>query len=159
MNNYRVPVEEGMIRLFARAIGDANPRFAAGDSATPVEIAAVDAPPTFVQVGMQFDPTYAYRPVPGQPWMGSGKEPSGDPDRLKEGTLLHAEQSFQYFQSLHPGVMLQATTFDGKSWEKRGRNGTLRFREIITEYHTPDGELAIRATMTVVTPRGTRNDA
>jgi N-terminal half of MaoC dehydratase len=90
VHQYRVPVEEGMIRLFTRAIGDANPRFAAGDSATPDEIAAVDAPPTFVQVGMQFDETYEYRPVAGQPWMGSGKEPSGDPVRLKDGTLLHA---------------------------------------------------------------------
>jgi hypothetical protein len=35
MNTYRVPVEEGMIRLFARAIGYANPRFAGGDLETP----------------------------------------------------------------------------------------------------------------------------
>jgi hypothetical protein len=35
MNTYRAPVEEGMIRLFARAIGDANPRFAASDLETP----------------------------------------------------------------------------------------------------------------------------
>jgi hypothetical protein len=90
VHQYRVPVEEGMTRLFTRAIGDANPRFAAGDSATPDETAAVDAPPTFVQVGMQFDETYEYRPVAGQPWMGSGKEPSGDPVRLKDRTLLHA---------------------------------------------------------------------
>jgi N-terminal half of MaoC dehydratase len=142
MNQYRVPVEEGMIRLFARAIGDANPRFAAGDSATPDEIAAVDAPPTFVQVGMQFDETYEYRPVAGQPWMGSGKEPSGDPVRLKDGTLLRAEQHFQHFKTLHPGVMLHATTHDGASWEKSGRNGTVRFQEIVTEYGTPTARRA-----------------
>ena len=41
--------------------------------------AGIIAPPTFVQPSAQFDPDYPLRPKLGQPWFGSGRNPTGRP--------------------------------------------------------------------------------
>ena len=65
----RFPIEGGHIMMFARSIGDPNSVYYDGEKAL--------APPTFVQSSAQFDPDYFLRPKIGQPWFGSGKEPTG----------------------------------------------------------------------------------
>lgn len=68
----KFPIEYSHIMMFARSIGDPNPAF--NDIDFP---GGVLAPPTFVQASAQFDPNYGLRPKLGQPWFGSGKEPTG----------------------------------------------------------------------------------
>jgi hypothetical protein len=119
----RFPVEAGHIMMFARSIGDPNPAYERGEH----------APPTFVQASAQFDPDYGLRPKIGQPWFGSGKEPSG----------IRREPSAGGGR----GDVLTATTTPGKRWEKEGRRaGKLVFSESVTEYRDQNGELVVTAT-------------
>jgi hypothetical protein len=144
---YDFPIEPGHILLFARAIGDPNPLFADPERAI--------APPTFVQSSAHYDPDYPLRPRIGQPWFGSGKAPSGGRRRDRPaggtaggGTDLHAEQHFTYHRAVRPGDVLTVETREGRTWEKQGkRAGTLRFRELVTEYRDQAGELVVTARM------------
>ena len=77
----RFPVEAGHIMMFARAIGDANPRFYEETAGAK----GVVAPPTFVQASAQFDPDYPLRPKIGQRWFGSGRDPAGPPPSFGGG--------------------------------------------------------------------------
>ena len=140
----RFPIEWGHILMFARSVGDPNPIYEDPDTAI--------APPTFVQASAQFDPDYFLRPKPGQPWFGSGKEPTG----VKRdgggggggggGTGLHAEQHYEYHRPLRAGDVLTAETKPGKTWEKEGkRAGKLLFSETVTEYRNQDGDLVVTA--------------
>ena len=143
------PVEAGHIVLFARAIGDTNQIYHDADYAQGTEPGSVIAPPTFVQASAQFNPDYYLRPKPGQPWLGSGKEPTGVVrGEGGGGGGLHAEQHYIYHRHPKPGDVLTATVKPGKTWEKQGRrSGKLIFTESITEYRDQHGEL-------VVTSRG-----
>ena len=143
------PVEAGHIMLFARAIGDTNQIYHDADYAQGTEPGSIIAPPTFVQASAQFNPDYHLRPKPGQPWFGSGKEPTGVArDEGGGGGGLHAEQHYIYHRHPKPGDVLTATVKPGKTWEKQGRrSGKLIFTESITEYRDQHGEL-------VVTSRG-----
>lgn len=154
MSVKRFPVEFSHISMFARAVGDENPIYHDPDYAKASPLGAVIAPPTFVQASAQFDPDYSLRPKPGQPWFGSGREPTGvKPGETKTGSagggnggVLHAEQHFEYHRPLKAGDVLSATTFPGKSWEKEGRRGgVLKFSESITEYRDQNGELVVTA--------------
>lgn len=149
----RFPVEAGHIMMFARAIGDPNPIYHDPDYAAGTEVGHIIAPPTFVQASAQFDPDYPLRPRIGEPWFGSGREPTGarrtgggGGGGGGGGTGLHAEQHFTYHRHLRPGDVLTATTRRGDTWEKEGRRaGKLIFTETITEYRDADGELVITA--------------
>ena len=149
----RFPVEESHILMFARSIGDPNPIYADRDYAAASDVAGVIAPPTFVQSSAQFDPDYFLRPKIGEPWFGSGKEPTGI--KREEGSGgggggggggLHAEQHYTYHRPLRAGDVLHATAKAGETWEKQGRRaGKLVFSESITEYRNQDGELVVTA--------------
>ncbi len=145
------PVEAGHIMMFARAVGDANRIYYDEEYAKTTEVKGVIAPPTFVQASAQFDPDYPLRPKIGEPWFGSGKEPTGVKRRVGGGGGaaaggLHAEQHFEYHRPLRPGDVLTAETKRGKSWEKQGRRGgKLLFGETITEYRDQNGELVVTA--------------
>jgi hypothetical protein len=143
------PVEVGAILLFARAVGDTNPVYYDAEYASGAEVGGIIAPPTFVQSGAQFDPDYPLRPVPGKPWMGSGRNPTGlaptPGSGGGSGGGLHAEQEFTYHRHLRPGDVLSATSFPGKQWEKEGRSGKLVFSESISEYRDQNGELVVTA--------------
>ena len=156
------PVEAGHIMMFARAVGDKNPIYCDPEYAAGTEPGGIIAPPTFVQASAQFDPDYFLRPKIGEPWFGSGKEPTGiqRPQKSDGGGGgsaggrpsgaaaggLHAEQHFEYHRQLRPGDLLTAETKPGKSWTKEGRRGgKLHFSESVTEYRDPNGELVITA--------------
>jgi len=151
MSIEKFPIEAGHIMMFARAIGDANPIYSDEGYAKQTEPGGIIAPPTFAQSSAQFDPDYVLRPKIGQPWFGSGKEPTG----IKPGTGggekdssrgLHAEQHFEYHRHLRPGDVLTATVKPGRHWEKEGRrSGKLVFDEAVTEYRDQNGELVITA--------------
>jgi len=144
----KFPIEAGHIMLFARAIGDKNLIYYDDEYAKSTEPGSIIAPPTFVQASAQFDPDYFLRPKIGEPWFGSGKNPTGitDPGDSDISSGLHAEQHFEYHRHLKPGDVLSATTKPGKTWEKEGkRAGKLLFSESITEYRDQNGELVVTA--------------
>ena len=143
----KFPVEAGHIMLFARAVGDANKVYYDADYAKTTEAGSIIAPPTFVQAGAQFDPDYRLRPKIGEPWFGSGKEPTGiQPGSGGGGTGLHAEQHYEYHRHLKPGDVLTATVRPGQTWERQGRrSGKLIFSETVTEYRDQHGELVVTA--------------
>lgn len=160
MASDKFPVEASHILMFARAINDPNPIYADADYAAKTEAGAVIAPPTFTQASAQFDPEYFLRPKIGQPWFGSGKEPSGLQRRAPAGEGsgggarpsgaaaggLHAEQHFEYHRPLRAGDLLTATTRPGKTWEREGkRGGKLHFSESVTEYRNQNGDLVVTA--------------
>jgi hypothetical protein len=146
----RFPVEASHIMMFARSVGDDNPIYYDEQHAATTEPGTIIAPPTFAQASAQFDPDYVLRPKPGQPWFGSGKEPTGIQRESGGGGGggggLHAEQHFEYHRHLKPGDVLTATTKPGKTWEKASkRAGKLMFSESVTEYRDQNGELVITA--------------
>ena len=143
----KFPVEAGHIMLFARALGDANKVYYDADYAKTTEAGSIIAPPTFVQAGAQFDPDNRLRPKIGEPWFGSGKEPTGvQPGSGGGGTGLHAEQHYEYHRHPKPGDVLTATVRPGQTWERQGRrSGKLIFSETITEYRDQHGELVVTA--------------
>ena len=154
----KFPVEAGHIMMFARAIGDPNRIYYDEAYAKTTETGAIVAPPTFVQASAQFDPDYFLRPKIGEPWFGSGKEPTGIKPGASDvpiGRGLHAEQHFEYHRQLKAGDVLSATVKPGKTWEKEGkRSGKLMFSETITEYRDQKGELVITArSVGVITER------
>jgi hypothetical protein len=145
----RFPVESGHIRMFAAAIGDPNPVYRDPEVARAQGFDDVLAPPTFAQSSAHFDPDYVLRPKIGQPWFGSGREPTGTPASGGGGgggTGLHAEQHFEYARPLRAGDVLTASVRPGKSWEKEGRRaGVMKFTEMITEYRDQSGEIVVTA--------------
>ncbi|MAS41120.1 MAG: hypothetical protein CMK33_05325 [Porticoccaceae bacterium] len=160
MAKYRFPVDASQIMLFARAIGDKNPIYCDADYASNTEPGSVIAPPTFTQAAAQYDPGFPLRPRIGEPWFGSGREPTGIQPKAKSDSdeqesaigqsarVLHAEQRFQYFRPIRPGDVLTVTTKPGKRWEKQGkRGGTLKFSESVSEFRDQQGELVLIATM------------
>lgn len=146
----RFPVEEGHILMFARSIGDENVVYTDREKAKGTEAGGIIAPPTFVQSSAQFDPNYFLRPKVGQPWFGSGKNPTGITRAPGGGGGggggLHAEQHYEYHRPLRAGDVLTSKTFPGKTWEKEGRrSGKLVFSESVTEYRNQDGDLVVTA--------------
>jgi N-terminal half of MaoC dehydratase len=143
----KFPVEAGHIMMFARAVGDANKIYYDEAYAKTTEVGSIIAPPTFVQASAQFDPDYRLRPTIGEPWFGSGREPTGGQQSSGGGgTGLHAEQHYEYHRSPKPGDVLTATSRPGQTWERQGRrSGKLIFTESITEYRDQHGELVVTA--------------
>jgi hypothetical protein len=141
--SYQFPVEAAQVALFVRAAG--GPDVDVFDPALP-------APPTFVQSSVQFDPEWRFRPRPGRPWLGSGREPCGD-TAVGDGSILHAEQHFEYHRPLRVGTVLTVSTMPGATWVKQRRSGgELHFAEERTEFRDQDGELVVTARAVSVVP-------
>lgn len=146
----KFPIEAGHIMMFARAVGDKNPIYYDENYAKTTEPGGIIAPPTFIQSSAQYDPDYSLRPKIGEPWFGSGKNPTGvkpgEGSGGGSGRGLHAEQHYEYHRHVLPGEVLYATVKPGKKWEKEGkRSGKLVFSETIIEFRDKKGELVITA--------------
>src|SRR5215471_1689036 len=128
-DNVQFPIEAGHVMLFRRAVG-----YPDADTSTAV-------PPTFAIASAQFDPDYPLRPKPGQAWFGSGKNAtSAAPSGGSGGPpTLHAEQHFEYHRPIRIGETLTVSSEPGKSWEREGRAGLLKFSERVTHYRDADG--------------------
>lgn len=144
----KFPVEAGHIMLFARSVGDTNQVYYDEDYAKTTEAEGIIAPPTFVQASAQWEDDYPLRPTIGEPWFGSGKEPTGVKRESSGGGGggLHAEQHYEYHRHLRPGDVLHSVNKPGEKWERESkRAGTLKFSESITEYYDQNNELVITA--------------
>jgi N-terminal half of MaoC dehydratase len=129
-DNVQFPIEAGHVMLFRRAVG-----YPDADASTAV-------PPTFAIASAQFDPDYPLRPTPGEPWFGSGKNPTSAAPSGGSGDgppALHAEQHFTYHRPIRIGETLTVSSEPGESWEREGRAGLLKFSERFTHYRDADG--------------------
>jgi hypothetical protein len=138
------PVESVQIMMFAKAIGDDNPVYHDAGSPHTIAMGGIVAPPTFVMAGAQFDARLPNR-------MGSQTVSSVANSELaaqsqRSGSLLHAEQTFEYHKAVQPGMVLHSILREGDSWEKKSRRGgLLKFQEAVIEYRDGGGELVVTA--------------
>jgi len=133
----RFPIEASHVLMFRRALGhDDAERGAQTAPGLPV-------PATFVQASAQFDPHYLLRPKPDEEWFGSG---AASGFMATGGNGLHAEQHYEFHQPVRIGMVLSATSREGRTWEKVGRSGALHFSELITEYVDEHGAPVVTAT-------------
>jgi hypothetical protein len=150
----RFPVEGGHVLTFARAIGDTNAAYS-DHRFDETGLIGVAVPPTFVQASAQFDTDYPLRPHPGKRWLtaqgsasdgANGCERGSAPEQNSGGTVLHAEQRYEFARPVRVGDVLSATARAGRSWEKARRNGgRLEFNETVTEYRDSDDQLVVTA--------------
>jgi hypothetical protein len=149
------PVEAGHVMTFARAIGDEESA-AAHAAAAQGSAVSLTPPPTFVQCSAHYSPDYHLRPRPDRPWLGSGRETSGDRAyaETRDGSM-HAEQTFEFHRPVRTGEVLDVRHREGRSWEKASKTGrTLHFSEGIVEYLAADGEVVVTSSTVVVRVRG-----
>ncbi len=146
----QLPIEAGQVMMFARSMGDANRIYHDEQYAKGTEPGGIIAPPTFLDVRGHFDPESSLRPKIGEPWLGSGAQPTGTErssvGSRSGGTGFSAEQHYEYHRHLRPGDVLTEKSSPGKTWEREGRRaGTITFHETIREYYDQHGELVITA--------------
>jgi len=128
-------VEPGHVMAFARVVGE----HGLADSPPP---AGTPVPATFTATDSQFDPQHM-----------RGMRPTGPLATATSsgGSVLHAEQYFDYLEPVRVGQRLTVTHSDGRTWEKASRRGgRLRFREVVKEYRDDQGRLMVRARMVLV---------
>jgi hypothetical protein len=127
---FRVVVEEGKVREFARAVRSSNPAYLDdGPQAT--------SPVTFLA-------SSAF-------WQGRESSPWGDAP-LNWERILHGEQEF-VFPGPPPaaGTELTAEARIDRIYEKEGkRGGTMTFAEVVTEYRDPSGAVVAESRSTVI---------
>lgn len=136
MSGYPFRVEPGHVLAFARAVGD-------DDLAAEVPAPATMVPATFPACSAQFDPAHM-RGMRASGALAATSSHSG-------GSVLHAEQEFEYFAPVRVGDQLIVTEYEGSSWRKHSRRaGCLSFREIVKDYRDVTGELVLRSRMVLV---------
>ncbi|BCO39271.1 MULTISPECIES: FAS1-like dehydratase domain-containing protein [Mycobacterium] len=136
MGAYAFDIEAGHVLAFARAVGDEQ-------LAHDVPLPGTPVPATFPATAVQFDPTHM-----------RGLRPSGalaTSSSTAGGSVLHAEQEFEYFATVRVGDSLTVTEHVGASWRKQSRRaGTLTFHEIVRDYRDAAGALVLRSRMVLV---------
>jgi len=127
---FRVVVEEGKVREFARAVRSSNPAYVGeGPQRT--------SPATFLA-------SSAF-------WQGSENSPWGGA-RLNWERILHGEQEF-VFPGPPPaaGTELVAEARIDRVFEKEGkRGGTMTFVEVLTEFRDSSGAVVAESRSTVI---------
>jgi hypothetical protein len=128
---FRVVVEEGKVREFARATKSTHPAYLVGDGPPAV------SPVTFLA-------SSAF-------WQGPESSPWGEA-KLSWERILHGEQEFT-FPGPPPaaGTVLTAEARIDRVYEKEGkRGGTMTFVEMVTEYRDESGGLVAESRSTVI---------
>ena len=128
---FRVVVEEGKVREFARAVKSANPAYVAEGQPQ------VTSPVTFLA-------SSAFWAGPEHsPWTGV---------ELNWHRVLHGEQEF-VFPGPPPaaGTVLTAQSRIDRVYEKEGkRGGTMTFVEAVTEYRDASGAVVAESRSTII---------
>jgi hypothetical protein len=121
-------LEAGKVREFARAVHSRSSEYL--DDPSPV------VPPTFLTTA------FFWQTGESDPWTAVAMDQSRG---------LHAEQEF-VFHGPPPraGQRLVGTSRVTEVYEKQGRNGTLTFAVMVTEFRDEDGTLVASATLTGV---------
>jgi hypothetical protein len=127
---FRVVVEEGKVREFARAVKSSNPAYVA------------DAPQGTSPVTFLASSVF---------WQGPDNSPWGDAP-LNWERILHGEQEF-VFPGPPPaaGSELTAEARIDRIYEKEGkRGGMMTFVELVTEYRSPSGAVVAESRSTII---------
>jgi hypothetical protein len=126
---FRMVVEEGKIREFAKAIKSANPAYL--NDPVPYSPATFLASATF--------------------WQDAASSPWGD-GRPPHERLLHGEQTFIFHgEPPRAGDVLICQARLGEPYVKAGRRGgELTFTEMTTEFRTQGGDLVAEAIATLI---------
>jgi hypothetical protein len=133
--DYTIGVERGQIRLFAKAIGETDPRYLDVDAARAKGHPDLLAPPTFL-VGVAATENAAA--------MTAIFDAGGDARRL-----LHGEQAVNYLRDAHAGDQLRCGSRIGKVYDKR--DGELEFVELQTDVSDgANGRLVMSMTSVLV---------
>ena len=157
MSEYQFPVEASHVMMFARSIGDDNAAYYDIGVAQEMGYEDVIAAPTFVQCGAHFDPNSKLRPDNAIGDSGFDKADSGGSEG--EGPRMHAEQHYEYHQTITAGDILTVKRLPAKTYVKNGkRGGILRFEEYITEYRNQNDLLKVTARAVIVTPTLLKED-
>ena len=128
---FRMVVEEGKVREFARAVKSSNPAYV--DEGQPQST----SPVTFLASS-----TF---------WQGPESSPFGGAS-LNWERILHGEQEF-VFPGVPPaaGTELTAQARIDRVFEKEGkRGGTMTFVEVVTEYRDRSGAVVAESRSTVI---------
>jgi hypothetical protein len=126
---FRMVVEEGKIREFAKAVKSADPAYLSGPA--PLSPATFLASATF--------------------WQDAASSPWGDRPPPHE-RLLHGEQTFIFHREPpRAGEVLIGRVRLGEPYFKTGRRGgDLTFTEMTTEFRTESGDLVAEAIATLI---------
>lgn len=126
MTAYAFPVEASHVLMFARAVGMDDAPYVdslRGESSPRI-------PPTFLRARVHFRPTPATR---------------------TRRPVLHAEQSFSYYEPVCVGDFLEVKESAGATWEKpRSAGGALRFEETIVTYRRAGRVVAVERSIGTV---------
>jgi hypothetical protein len=134
-SEFTIGVERGQIRLFAKAIGETDPRYLDVGAARAQGHPDLLAPPTFLVGLAAMENTDAMTAI-----FNAG----GDLRRL-----LHGEQAMDYFRDAHAGDQLRCGSRIGRVYEKRG--GELEFVELQTDVtDTVNGQRVVSMTSVLV---------
>lgn len=128
---FRVVVEEGKVREFARATKSSHPDYLTGDAPPAV------SPVTFLA-------SSAF-------WQGPESSPWGEA-KLNWQRILHGEQEFT-FPGPPPaaGTVLTAEARIDRVYEKEGkRGGTMAFAEAVIEYRDETGAVVAESRATII---------
>jgi hypothetical protein len=125
---FAMDLEAGKVREFARAVRSSDPAYL--DDPAPV------IPPTFLTTA------FFWQSGDSDPWEAVAMDQSRG---------LHAEQEY-VFHGPPPraGQRLTGTSRVTEIYEKRGRNGTLTFAVMVTEFRDASGRLVAEAKLTGV---------
>jgi hypothetical protein len=128
---FRMVVEEGKVREFARAVKSSNPAYLA-EGQPPAT-----SPVTFLA-------SSAF-------WQGPESSPFGGLS-LHWERILHGEQEFNFPGAPPaPGTELTAQARIDRVFEKEGkRGGTMTFVEVVTEYRDSSGAVVAESRSTVI---------
>jgi hypothetical protein len=128
---FRVMVEEGKVREFARAVKSSNPAYLA-DGQPPAT-----SPVTFLASSVF--------------WQGPDSSPLQGV-KLNWARILHGEQEFTFPGAPPaPGTELTAQARIDRVFEKEGkRGGTMTFAEIVTEYRDGSGAVVAESRSTLI---------
>ena len=128
---FRVLVEEGKVREFARAVKSSNSAYVA-EGQPPAT-----SPVTFLASSVF--------------WQGPDSSPLSGVE-LNWARILHGEQEFTFPGSPPaPGTELTAQARIDRVFEKEGkRGGTMTFAEIVTEYRDGSGAVVAESRSTLI---------
>jgi hypothetical protein len=128
---FRVVVEEGKVREFARAVKSSNPAYLADGQ-----------PPTTSPVTFLASSAF---------WQGPDGSPLSGVE-LNWARILHGEQEFTFPGAPPvPGTELTAQARIDRVFEKEGkRGGTMTFVDVVTEYRDGSGALVAESRSTMI---------
>ncbi len=126
-------VEEGSLRFFAKAIGERNPIYTDVAAAKAAGYSALPAPPTYV---------FSLNLMKPDPFSFLADM------KVDLGSVLHGEQSFEYFSPLVAGDEVTLRGEISNIYEKK--NGALEFIEFQTTATNQHGEIVAKMTSVTV---------